>query len=307
MIFLAAHSGSHQALSVTPISRKRVQGEIMKVKTRTLVVYILLLALCSCLGPEVPVRVHTETKDMSGTKRDLDFSFLKAGATTRTDVSAKLAPINTGVNEPMFFWGRWENSSWASTPIVAPYAGSREWGTQNILISFDRSNLVQSWRVVKDKELLQELTRLQALVPPLDLSSPLRLQAKLRYWEPVSAAHVTLATDYFEFAASQGFKTDRSNLKTMTLTSEVLPSTDPFDKEARPQPDPTHIWVKLKFAKSTAKGKAITLGLDPPSVLLLSRYLAQTKKAPTHSVSLCSFSAGQAQRFIPLVQLTLSD
>lgn|SRR5262245_22863375 len=222
---------------------------------RSTPIYILLLTLCGCLGPEVPVRVPTETKDMSGVRRNLDFSFLKAGATTRADVCTKLAPINTGVNEPLFFWGRWENSSWASTPVVAPYLGSREWGPLNILISFDQSNLVQSWRVVKDKELLQEVKKLQALVRPLEVSSPLRLQAKLRYWEPVSAANVTLETDYFEFAAAQGFKTDRGNLKTITLTLEALPSTDPFDKAARPQPDPTHVWVKLKFAKRTRRAK----------------------------------------------------
>ena len=193
-------------------------------------------------------------------------------------MTTRLAPIETGVKEPQLFWGRWESSSWATAPIVAPYAGSRDWGPENLLIFFNQANLVQSWLFLKDKDLLPELTRIHQ-APVLDLSAPLRFPARLRYWESPAVAEVTLANDYFEYAATNGFKTDRDNLKSISLTSEVLPSTDPFDKESRPQPDPTHVWVKLKFAKRTAKGKTVTLGLDPPSLLCLVRYVAQSKTA----------------------------
>src|SRR5882724_1409923 len=80
----------------------------------------LLLVLCSCiyLGPSVPVRVSVKTKDISGNVRELDFTFLKAGQTTRQEVARKLAPIDTTTKERGFFWGRWESSSWVSAPLI---------------------------------------------------------------------------------------------------------------------------------------------------------------------------------------------
>ena len=236
-------------------------------RIRSFLILPVLLGCCGCLGPAVPVRVSTENKDLSGSKRDLDFSFLRAGSTSRGDVSTKLASIDTGATAPQFFWGRWESSRWATTPIVAPYAGSREWAPENILIYFDRSNLVQSWRVVRDKELLQELERMRVLDQQLDLSAPLRISAKLRYWEPKATAELILAADYFEYSGSnRSFKTERGNLKAITMSSEVLPNSDRFDKAGRPQPDPTHVWVKLKLVKRTAKVNSVTLGVDPTSM-----------------------------------------
>src|SRR2546426_159555 len=124
-----------------------------------------LLACSSCVVPPVPVRVPTETKDISGTVRELNFTFLKAGYTTREEVEKNLAPIDTGTKEPRFFWGRWKRSSWVVTPplVVFPHPAlaDRVWGLQNILIAFDQKNVVQGWKVLKDKELFQELDRLE--------------------------------------------------------------------------------------------------------------------------------------------------
>lgn len=94
----------------------------------------------------------------------------------------------------------------------------------------------------------------------LDLSSPVQILARLRYFEPETVAYLTLAPDYFEYAASHGFKTDRGNLKAITLTSEVLPSSDPFDKENRPQPDPKHIWVNLNSRSVQQRAKRLQSG-----------------------------------------------
>jgi hypothetical protein len=94
-----------------------------------------------------------------------------------------LEPIDTGTKEPHFYWGRWESSSLFSAPLVAPYAGSRQWGPLNVLIAFDQRNLVQTWKVVKDRDLLKQLDQFDTSVAPLNLSSPSRLSVKLPYWE----------------------------------------------------------------------------------------------------------------------------
>jgi len=81
---------------------------------------LVVCSSCVFLGPGVPVRVSTETKDISGAQRDLDFSFLKAGSTTKDEVLTNLKPIDTGIQEPHPFWGRWESSAWFSAPLLAP-------------------------------------------------------------------------------------------------------------------------------------------------------------------------------------------
>lgn len=65
------------------------------------------------------------------------------------------------------------------------------------------------------------------------------------------------------------------------MSSEVLPNSDRFDKAGRPQPDPTHVWVKLKLVKRTAKVNSVTPGVDPTSMLLLSRYIKARNDAPS--------------------------
>ncbi len=89
---------------------------------------------CVYLGPSLPVRVPAKTKDISGNVREPDFTFLKAGQTTRQEVAKSLLPIDTTTKQPGFFWDRWESSSWVSAPLLAPYPplGGRDWGPQNI-------------------------------------------------------------------------------------------------------------------------------------------------------------------------------
>ena len=225
-------------------------------------------------GPPVPVPVPTKTKDISGTVRELSFTFLKAGYTTREEVEKNLAPIDTGTKEPRFFWGRWKRSSWASAPLLAPYPplAHREWGLQNILIAFDPMNVVQGWKVLKDKELFQELDRLeQARAAPLDPSAPVRLAL-----DRFGSATLILSAESFEYQASRGFKTARGNLTRITSTSsEVMPTRD---IGFNPEPDPAHIWIKIHFAKRAQGRKSLTCGVDPAGFLVLRRYVSETKR-----------------------------
>lgn len=47
----------------------------------------------------MPVRVSKQEKDVSGKPLDLDLTFLKSGFTTRDELTKKLAPIDTGINQ----------------------------------------------------------------------------------------------------------------------------------------------------------------------------------------------------------------
>lgn len=246
-----------------------------------------LLACFGCvwLGPGIPIRVPTQTKDISGSNREVDLGFLKTGSTTREEVARKLEPIDTATKEPHFFWGRWESSTWASAPLVAPYLGGREWGPQNVLIRFDQADIVQTWKVVKDKQLLRELCLLQATDSSrLNLTTPTHLIVKLPYWDTDRAAELILSADEFEYQAFRRFKTTRRNVTRMTLTAEVLPQTDPT---VRPQPhsDPSHLWVKIHFGKRTIRGKSLTVGVDPADLLLLRDYVKQTTPAQKKDVA----------------------
>ena len=240
---------------------------------------LLLCSGCMWLGPAVPVRVPTHTRDISGTNHEIDLSFLKTGSTTREEVASKLKLIDTGTKEPHLFWGRWESSGWAWAPMVAPYLGSRDWTPQNVLIAFDNTGTVKIWKVVRDKELLKELDFLQnTRSSPFDLSSSLHLNAKLPYGCRDLAAELVLLPDTLEYQASRSFQTARRNLSGVTLTAEVLPPTDPTVRP-QAQPDPSHLWVKIHFARRTILGKSLTIGIDPEGLLVLHDYINAPKPA----------------------------
>lgn len=236
----------------------------------------LLLASSACVGPPIPVRVSPKTKDISGTDRELNFTFLKAGATTRQQVEKSLAPIDTGTKEPPFFWGRWESSNWASAPLLAPYPplSGRNWAPQSILITFDQHNVVQDWKILKDKELFLELDCLEhGPAAPLDLSAPVRLDVQLSNDGPDARfLDLVLSPASLEFEAyHEGFKMDRHNLVRITFAPEGTFTDPPLHHK----PDPAHVWITLHFAKRTAVGKSLTCGIDPSGFLLLRRYLRE--------------------------------
>jgi hypothetical protein len=54
---------------------------------------VSLLAISACVV--VPVRVPTQERDVSGKPLNLDLTFLKAGATTRDELTKKLAAVNS--------------------------------------------------------------------------------------------------------------------------------------------------------------------------------------------------------------------
>jgi len=245
-------------------------------------VAVLLLTSCGCiyLGPSVPIHVPAKTKDISGNVRELDFTFLKTGQTTRQEVTKNLAPIDITTKEQGLFWGRWESSSRASAPLLAPYPplGGRDWEPQNIIITFEQNDLVKSWKVLKDKDLFRELDQLEPThITPLDLSTPMRLNVELPSEGQNSphAADLVLSDASLEYKElHRGLQINRGNLKGITSAPEGTFTDASFHAE----PDPAHIWVTLHFTKRTQLGKSLTCGLDPPGFLALRQYLREAKR-----------------------------
>ena len=67
-------------------------------------------------------------------------------------------------------------------------------------------------------------------------------------------ANLILSAESFEYQASRGFKTARDNLTRITSTSsEVMPTRD---IDFHPEPDPSHIWITIHFAKR-AQGREV--------------------------------------------------
>ena len=67
-------------------------------------------------------------------------------------------------------------------------------------------------------------------------------------------ANLILSAESFEYQASRGFKTARGNLTRITSTSsEVMPTRD---IDFHPEPDPSHIWITIHFAKR-AQGREV--------------------------------------------------
>jgi len=254
-------------------------------------VAICLMAVPGCVP--VPIRVPTQTRDASGKLQQLDFTFLKSGLTTRDEVTKNLAAINTGVHESNFFWGRWDISKWRTTMVgYVPPDSKRIWREHNLLIQFDPNGVVKTWVVVGDKNLDHQLDVLDpaAADPPLDLSAPLRLNARIPQVEIQES--LVLSSDSIEKTTfltrlnSRLVKTPRTNVLRIAPTPGALDIGEIFDRTSRAAPNLLVVTVYLakpatvidEKNHSVGKRKKLVLGLDPPTFLLLRRYIGQTQR-----------------------------
>ena len=236
--------------------------------------FILISSACLI----VPVRLPIQTKDISGNVQNLDFTFLKAGSTARDEVAKKLTPIDTHTSQADFFWGRWESSKWAVGGFAglgygAVAGGGRVWGARNIFVSIDENGVVSNWIVVDDKNLFHQLDVLDS-----PGSSPAEAMPAVREVErPASSEINAIHTAYLAFSRELlecgEVKISRSNIQKITTTAEdaVHPSAD-------------HVWIIVHLLRRTSgkKGvKSLTMGVDPPTLLLLCHYIKQGKSAAT--------------------------
>jgi hypothetical protein len=255
---------------------------------RLLACALLTLSLFAVPGCVVPVRLPTQTKGTSGNPQQFDFTFLTAGSTTRDEITNHLAVIDTGVKEKDFFWGRWDRSKWGIA-AMGPLAGGagRLWRMHNLLIQLDQNGLVKTWAVVDDKNLDHELDLFDpgASDSPLDLSSPLHAQA--RYFFDKEFSDLVLTSDTLEWDFRREADDKFWRLKTARTNLRMIVST-PGGRPIEPQPDllvatvyfaKPAVFAVYHHGKETGHftSKDLGLAVDPPTFLLLRRYMKQTK------------------------------
>src|SRR5260370_2330539 len=220
----------------------------------------------------LPVRFPTRTTDTSGTP--IDLTFLKAGLTTRDEVTGKLASIDTGTMQEDFFWGRLRVSQWRDIMMVGyvPLGpGDRKWGDQNILVAYDKRGIVKSSTIVNDRKLLDQLDLISNEASALlDLSSPVFVNSVVyRLHEknaPTASTQLTLEGQSLECF---GVRIARSELRTIVLWNSN---------------EPDHLSLKMFFDRQIAfsttqlrkRTDRIDLAVDPPTVLLLRPYLKES-------------------------------
>jgi hypothetical protein len=205
------------------------------------------------------------------------------------EVAQNLAAIDTHVQAAGFFWGRWESSKWGMGAMAVPeyssvYAGGgRMWGTRNVLVAFDRENVVSSWSIVADAKLHRQLDLLDnapnsVLNPPIDLSSSIHEVVLLPASSDVTAVHTGNLSLSAELLQCSEVGTQRSNLRSIT---PAIPGN--------PDPDPGYVWITIHFRKRTTgkpRVKALSLGVDPQTLLLVRRYVKRIKPPDTpHAVT----------------------
>ncbi|HEV2299368.1 MAG TPA: hypothetical protein VGR72_12725 [Candidatus Acidoferrales bacterium] len=250
-----------------------------------LLVSIALWPLTACVV--IPVRAPESTKNTLGTKVQLDFSFLKAGTTTRSDVAKNLGAIDTGVNE-RFFWGRWQSSKWfVVAGTIGAGGGDRVWKVHNILIQFDSNDVVSDWAIIGDNNLDQ---RLDLLDEPSNFTLELPRALPVN---PISHAASQLYSTLFLKEDSIKYTTldstlaaPRKNIDKLTSGTLISGTGDPAKFVADTN---VELYAKLHFsvpAESryvTKKQKAkvyktriLEVILDPADYLLLRRYFRQT-------------------------------
>ena len=114
---------------------------------------LLCVATTSCVLPIKQVR------GVSGKSGAQDYSFVKAGVTTREEVIEKLGWMDSGIQENQVFWGRW-SSSGKTVLIGGPEIGVADYTsykTRNLLIEFDGRGRVTSVRLFNENEIARTL------------------------------------------------------------------------------------------------------------------------------------------------------
>lgn len=252
-----------------------------KITQFSVVLLSLPLLFCSaCIV--IPVRVAELSRNAAGVDQHLDFGFLKAGITPRSEVTKKLEAIDTGTNE-RFFWGRWQSSKWyVGGGTIGGGGGDRVWATRNVLVQFDPQDLVREWAIVDDKDLDSHLDALNGPCAPA-LSIPISLPARLRF-EQVSG-QLLLKSDSIEYSATGlDLTTARGNVEKLTSADvvnsksggSVFTSDTRLEFQARFHfRAPVEVHYVRKEKNRTFRTKVMHIVIEPRDYLVLRRYFLQ--------------------------------
>jgi hypothetical protein len=161
---------------------------------------------------------------------------------------------------------------------------NRHWGTHNVLIEFDEKGLVKRYRAFPDSELFKELAARVAESPnrSLDLSKPMEIRVLLHLPKDTYLnSTIVLGNDSFEFREDEGgrvhnFKISPKQIRKLTLTS---PAHTHWSNtlSSRWGLSPRYMNGIIHFTEKTPAASELTIRVDVPTVMVLVKYLAQTR------------------------------
>lgn len=232
----------------------------------------------------IPIRSHVPTRGASAeTHEKVTLDFIKPGITTRDEIAQKLAWMDTGVKEDRLFIGRWFDSNWEIGWIAASYynaasGSSRKWNNHDLFVEFDAAGLVQRFVILPDQKLAPEISKWAAQTQdsPLDLSTPIEVLASVK----AQPNQFLLGSDSFERRelrnkGKRNFKVPPGQIAFLSVSrflSGCVGSAQGSD------PDPHALCLTIHFTPKTRAGKKFTIQADMPTVVLLFRYFAQTRR-----------------------------
>lgn len=244
---------------------------------------ILTSSLFFCQGCLVPMRAPTRSIGPGGVevKGKIDLGFIQAGKTNRDEVIQKLSWMNRDIKDQRFFLGRWSSSSWGTDLIVAMPALSgvgydkwdRHWGSHNILVEFDDKDVVKRYRVFPDSELVRELSARVAENPgpPLDLSKPIKVSIQHLYGPKKSSfGEFLLGIDSLSYCEDgdepkHDFQISPKEIQDFRLAGSRVQDSAQWSDQT------------IYLSRRTAVGQKMTIRLRVGDLMLLVKYLSQTK------------------------------
>jgi hypothetical protein len=242
----------------------------------------LVTACFVCQGCLVlPLRAPTRTNGNSGAMDKINLDGIQSGKTTREEITTKLSGTDTGIKDKQLFVGRWASSKWGVLWMVAGNnsgAGgwNRGWASHNVLITFDDNDVVQQYRQFSDEQLVSQLSAAvaQGQGEPLDLSAPIEVPIEHRHSSGrIMSGTFILGTDSFAYRedgeGKHDFKISPKQIKELSLTS-----IGHGDKS-----DPRYMNHTIHFTEKTKVGGRMTIRVNVPTVLILVKYLAQTRSS----------------------------
>ena len=263
---------------LTP-ARLPAEKRIVRSIPGNILAYGLCLLICclslGCLA--VPMRAPTRVNGASGAgPGKADLNFIQAGTTGRDEVTQRLGWTDTGIKEERLFLGRWASSSWGvAWAAGGGYSGAagwnRDWKAHNILIEFDKKDLVEQFHAFGDGELVEQLSTWAAKgqYSALDLSTPIEIPIQHRHTSGgYYGGVVVLAKDSFRLHeldnTSHDFQIPPAQINKLSLSS--LLQSD--------RADPHALNLTLHFAEKTQIGNQMTLLVNVPAIVMLVKYLA---------------------------------
>jgi hypothetical protein len=241
----------------------------------TLLPLIALFALTGCIAGVAPMvmRNHGPSGQQLA-KNSFDPLSVKVGATTRNEALDKLSVINTGLDTPHFFWGRWATSKWGYMFAVGGPEGAawgdagRIWGIHNLLVTFDEYGVAQKTQLMDDGlPLWREIIKQSKSMQPIEMSTPISLK-----YDYFGIYVVTFSANSVEVVRPNG------KVKTWTFAPDKilrLSHTLPNDKGNHPSFS-CHV---LHLREKTPIGQKIIFCADAPDLFATFRYLQRYASA----------------------------